>query len=207
MAAENGPTTNDIEVYWREEEYYEPPASFCAQANMTDAGVYDRFSLDRFPECFIEYAELLDWAKRWDEVLDASNPPFWRWFVGGQLNASYNCIDRHLPARQNQVAYYFVSEREEDPIAALTYRELFWRVNEFAGVLQEVGGVKAGDRVTIFMPMVSELPVAMLACARIGAIHFVVFGGFSGQACADRLPKPGVRHHRRVLSQRPMAEP
>ncbi len=177
----------DIEVHWREEDYYEPSESFIKQANLTNPDVYDQMSLDNFPEFYTSYAELLDWYKTWDTVLDTSNPPFWRWFVGGRLNASYNCVDRHLPQHKNKVAYYFVAEREEDPIVAVTYQELYARVNEFAALLRDYAGVKKGDRVTIHMPMVVDLPVAMLACARLGAIHSVVFGGFSGQACADRI--------------------
>lgn len=177
----------DIEVHWREEDYLEPPASFVHQANMSDPKIYDTMSLDNFPECFIPYAELLDWSKRWDTVLDTSNPPFWRWFVGGRLNAAYNCVDRHLDKNASKVAYYFVAEREEDPIVAVSYQELYARVNEFAALLRDYAGVKKGDRVTIHMPMVVDLPVAMLACARLGAIHSVVFGGFSGQAAADRI--------------------
>lgn len=177
----------DIEVHWREEDYYEPPVGFAAQANLRDPQVYDKFSLENFPDCFTAYADLLDWEQRWDTVLDNSNPPFWRWFVGGRLNASYNCVDRHLAEHKNKVAYYFVAENENDPIVAITYQELYWRVNEFAALLRDYAGVKKGDRVTIHMPMVLDLPVAMLACARLGAIHSVVFGGFSGQACADRV--------------------
>ncbi len=178
---------NDIAVHWREEDYLEPSPNFVAQANLTDPNVYDKYSLDNFPDAFVEQAELLDWHKRWDTVLDSSNPPFWRWFVGGELNASYNCIDRHLDQHKNKVAYYFVAEREEDPIVAVTYQELYARVNEFAAILRDYAGLKKGDRVTIHMPMVIDLPVAMLACARLGIIHSVVFGGFSGQACADRI--------------------
>ena len=183
----DGREEHDIAVHWREEDYYEPIAAFRGQANLSDPQVYENFSLDNFPDSFIEYANLLAWYKPWDTVLDTSNPPFWKWFVGGRLNAAYNCVDRHLPHYQNKVAYYFVAEREEDPIVAITYRELYARVNEFAALLQDYAGVKKGDRVTIHMPMVLDLPVAMLACARIGAIHSVVFGGFAGQACADRI--------------------
>ncbi len=177
----------DISVHWREEDYLEPPASFVKQANMNDPTIYEKMSLENFPDCFTPYAELLDWSKPWDTVLDTSKPPFWRWFVGGRLNAAYNCVDRHLEKNASKVAYYFVAEREEDPIVAVSYQELYARVNEFAALLRDYAGVKKGDRVTIHMPMVVDLPVAMLACARIGAIHSVVFGGFSGQAAADRI--------------------
>lgn len=177
----------DIAVHWREEEYIEPPDGFVRQANLRDPAIYQKFSLEHCPDAFVDYANLLDWTKPWDEVLDSSHPPFWRWFVGGELNASVNCVDRHLAQHKNKVAYYFVAEREADPIVAVTYQELSSRVNEFAAILRDFAGVKKGDRVTIHLPMVVDLPVAMLACARLGAIHSVVFGGFSGQACADRL--------------------
>ncbi len=177
----------DIAVHWREEDYLEPSSSFAEQANLTDADIYKKFSLDNFPDAFVSYANLLEWDKSWDTILDDSRPPFWRWFVGGRLNASYNCVDRHLPHYKNKVAYYFAAEREGDPIIAVTYQELYARVNEFAAILRDYTGVKKGDRVTIHMPMVVDLPVAMLAVARLGAIHSVVFGGFSGQACADRI--------------------
>src|SRR4051812_43693213 len=87
---------DQIAVHWREEEYYPPPEAFAAQANATDASIIERFGEDKFPDCFTEYADLLSWDKRWDTILDTSNPPFWKWFVGGRLNASYNCVDRHL---------------------------------------------------------------------------------------------------------------
>src|SRR6516164_9124087 len=89
----------EIAVHWQEEDYIRPPKTFVTQANLKDAAVFDRFSLDKFPECFKEYADLLDWNKSWDVTLDTSHPPFWRWFVGGQLNASYNCVDRHDVSR------------------------------------------------------------------------------------------------------------
>lgn len=181
------PSDSGIAVHWREEEYYHPSPRFIAQANLTDPKAYDRFSLENFPECFKEYADLLDWDKYWEKTLDASNPPFWRWFVGGRLNASYNCVDRHLDRHRNKTAIHFVPEPEEEPIQHLTYQDLYLRVNEFAALLRDFAGVKQGDRVTIHMPMVAELPIAMLACARLGAIHSVVFGGFSGKACAERM--------------------
>lgn len=187
MTDDQGVSEAEIAVHWPEENYYDPPARFVQQANLQDPTVYKRFDLDHFPECFREYGELLTWDKPWDQTLDASNPPFWRWFVGGRLNASVNCVDRHLEKNRNKAAFYFVPEREDDPIHTITYQDLYVRVNEFAALLQEVAGVKRGDRVTIHMPMVVELPVAMLACARLGVIHSVVFAGFSGQACADRL--------------------
>ncbi|MBE3590317.1 MAG: acetate--CoA ligase [Firmicutes bacterium] len=187
------PTEAEIAVHWKEEEYYQPPASFIAQANLTDPSMYERFSLENFPECFKAYADLLDWYKYWHTTLDTSHPPFWRWFVGGQLNASHNCVDRHLPRYRNKTAIHFVPEPEDEPIHHMTYQELWMRVNEFAALLRDFAGVQKGDRVTIHMPMVAELPVAMLACARLGAIHSVVFGGFSGKACAERAADCGSK--------------
>ena len=183
----------EIAVHWQEERYYHPPAEFIAQANLTDEKVYERFSLDKFPECFNEYADLLDWYKRWETTLDASNAPFWRWYVGGRLNASHNCVDRHLAKNRNKTAIHFVPELEDEAIQHITFQELYVRVNEFAALLRDVCGLKAGDRATLHMPMVAELPIAMLACARLGVIHSQVFSGFSGKACADRIVDSGSR--------------
>jgi acetyl-CoA synthetase len=176
-----------IAVHWREEGYFSPPAKFIAQANLADKGVFKRFSLDKFPGYYEEFADLLDWYKRWKKTLDTSNPPFWRWFVGGAINACYNCVDRHLAKHKNKTAIHFVPEPEHEAIQHVTYQELFVRVNEFAALLRDFCGLKAGDRVTLHMPMVAELPIAMLACARLGVIHSQVFSGFSGKACADRI--------------------
>jgi acetyl-CoA synthetase len=182
-----------IAVHWREEELYQPPASFVAQANAADPAIFERFSEEHFPDCFTEYADLLSWDKRWDTILDASRAPFWRWFVGGRLNASYNCVDRHLATDRNKAALIWVPEPESDDTKAITYQELYHQVNEFAALLRDFGGVKAGDRVTFHMPMVPELPVSMLACARLGVVHSEVFGGFSGAACGERIADSGSR--------------
>jgi acetyl-CoA synthetase len=181
----------EIAVHWQEEEYFHPPAQFIAQANMTDPAVYDRFSLDNFPECYKEYADLLTWYQYWHTTLDTSDAPFWKWFVGGKINASYNCVDRHLPKYQNKAALIWVPEPEDEPPVAITYRELYARVNEVAAVLRDFAGLKAGDRVTLHLPMTPELPITMLACARLGVIHSEVFGGFSGKACGDRIADSG----------------
>ncbi|MCU0615110.1 MAG: AMP-binding protein, partial [Desulfobacterales bacterium] len=180
-----------IAVHWGEEAYYAPSAKFIGQANMTDETIYDRFSLDNFPDCFKEYADLLDWYKYWDEILDTSDAPCYKWFKGGLINVSYNCVDRHLAKNSNKTAIHFVPELEEEKVEHVTYRELWVRVNEMAAVLRDFCGLKAGDRVTLHMPMVVELPVTMLACARLGIIHSQVFGGFSGSACADRIVDSG----------------
>jgi acetyl-CoA synthetase len=180
-------TEAQIAVHWKEEEYVHPSIPFIAQANMADPDIFKRFSLDNFPDYFTEYAELLTWYKYWDEVLDSSDAPCYNWFKGGLLNASYNCIDRHLEKNKNKTAIHFVPELEEEAIQHITYQELYVRVNEFAALLREFADLKRGDRVTIHMPMSAELPITMLACARLGVIHSVVFGGFSAGACADRI--------------------
>ena len=175
-----------IAVHWQEEDYYYPSEEFKAQANVNDKSIYDRFSLDNFPDCFTEYADLLTWDEKWHTVLDTSDAPLWNWFVGGKLNVSYNCIDRHLAKNKNKTALHFVPDSEDEPIQHITYQELYIKVNEAAAVLRDFCGLKAGDRVTIHLPMTAELPITMLALARLGVIHSVVFGGFSPSACADR---------------------
>ena len=177
---------SEIAVHWKEEEYVQPAARFIAQANLTDQAIIERFKEENFPECFSEYADLLVWDRYWHTTLDTSNPPFWKWFVGGKLNACYNCVDRHLAKHKNKAAFIFVPEAETEPAYALTYQELYIRVNETAAVLRDFCGLKAGDRVTIHMPMILELPITMLACARLGVVHSVVFGGFSGEAAGLR---------------------
>ncbi|MCF8038582.1 MAG: acetate--CoA ligase [Desulfohalobiaceae bacterium] len=174
-------------VHWQEEEYYYPPPEFVGQANGTDPGIYERFSLDKFPECYREFADLLHWDKYWHTTLDTSDAPCWKWFVGGRLNASYNCVDRHLDQYKNKTAIHFVPELEEEAVQHITYQELYRRVNETAALLQNFAGLKAGDRVTLHLPMTPELPITMLACARLGVIHSEVFAGFSGKACGDRV--------------------
>jgi acetyl-CoA synthetase len=176
-----------IAVHWREEEYFEPPASFVAQPNANDPAILEGFSEEHFPDCFIEYAEMLTWDRKWDQVLDTSNPPFWKWWVGGRLNASVNCVDRRLASRGNKNALIWVPEPEEEEVKEITYEELHRRINEFAALLRGFGELDTGDRITFHLPMVPELPVSMLACARLGVIHSEVFGGFSGTACGQRI--------------------
>ena len=182
-----------IAVHWREEEYFYPPAKFIGQANASDPSIFDRFREENFPECFKEYADLLTWDKYWHTTLDTSNAPFWKWFVGGRLNASYNCVDRHLAKYGNKAAFIWVPEPEDQVTQAITYQELYKRVNEFAALLRDFCGLKQGDRVTFHLPMVPDLPVSMLACARLGVIHSEVFGGFSGAACGGRIADSGSR--------------
>ncbi|MFL5961088.1 MAG: acetate--CoA ligase [Gaiellaceae bacterium] len=176
-----------IAVHWKEEEQYDPPAAIKQVANANDPAIRERFAEQNFPQCFEEYADLLTWDQRWDTILDTSNPPFFKWWVGGRLNACVNCVDRHLESRGDENAFIWVPELEEHETQELTYRELHRRVNEFAALLRDFCGVKPQDRVTLHLPMVPELPVSMLACARLGVIHSEVFGGFSGAACGQRM--------------------
>lgn len=183
----------EIAVYWQEENLLPPSAAFVAQANLTDHAIFERFGLDNFPDCFKEYADLLDWDQTWHTTLDSSDAPCFKWFVGGRINASHNCVDRHLALNRNKVALLFVPEPEGEAHQAITYQELWVRVNETAALLQDFAHLKAGDRVTIHLPMTPELPVTMLACARLGVIHSVVFAGFSGKACGERAADSGSR--------------
>ena len=198
-STENATPANDklteaqIAVHWKEEEYFHPSAKFIAQANLNDPTFVDQFSEKNFPECFRAYADLLHWDHYWHTTLDTSNPPFWKWFVGGKLNACYNCVDRHLAEHRNKAALIFVPEPENEPTVVITFQELYRRVNEVAAMLRDFAGLKAGDRVTIHMPMIAELPITMLACARLGVVHSVVFGGFSGEACGLRAADSGSR--------------
>ncbi|UPW02172.1 acetate--CoA ligase [Halorussus gelatinilyticus] len=181
------PEKQDVELEARLEDRqrFEPPESFVEQANVSDASVYERFEED-WPECWEEAADLLDWDESYDEVLDDSNPPFYEWFTGGELNASANCLDRHLDERGDEAAIEWVGEPTDEDNRTYTYEELHREVNEFAAALEEMG-VGEDDVVTMYMPMVPELPIAMLACARIGAPHSVVFAGFSADALATRM--------------------
>jgi len=181
-----------IAVHWKEEEYYQPSEQFKAQANLRDARILEKFGLDNFPDCFKAYADMLTWFEPYRAVLDTSDAPFWKWFAGGKINASYNCVDRHLAKYGNKAAFIFVPEPEAEQDVTITYQELYDRVNEVAALLRGLG-LKAGDRVTLHMPMVPELPITMLACARLGIIHSQVFGGFSGQACGSRIQDSGSR--------------
>ena len=136
---------------------------------------------------------MLTWDRKWDTILDTTNPPFWKWWVGGRLNACVNCVDRHLASRGDKNALIWVPEPEDEETKEISYEELHRRINEFAALLREFGGVSSGDRVTFHLPMVPELPVSMLACARLGVIHSQVFGGFSGAACGHRIADSGSK--------------
>ena len=172
-----------IEAHLSESRLFPPSAAFVAAANCNDAGIYDRAKAD--PIAFwSEWASTLQWDRPWDSVLEW-NPPHAKWFVGGKLNLTTNCLDRHVAAGKGDVeAIRF--EGEPGDTEVITYAQLLTRVQEFAGVLRGLG-VDEGDRVTIYLPMIPEAAVAMLACARIGAIHSVVFGGFSAEALLSRI--------------------
>ncbi|MYG49110.1 MAG: acetate--CoA ligase [Gemmatimonadales bacterium] len=172
----------EIDVLLDEQRTFEPSADFVAAAHVGDRGPYDEADRDR--EAYWEaWARRLDWFTPWDAVLEW-DPPFSKWFVGGTLNAAYNCLDRHLEARGSKTA--LVWEGEPGDVRRYTYRELHEEVGRFAHALKGLG-VGKGDRVAIYLPMVPEAAIAMLACARIGAPHSVVFGGFSPQSLRDRI--------------------
>ena len=167
----------------QENRRFPPPQELAARANVTQEA-YDEAAADRLA-FWARQADRLTWAKRWDTVLDWSNPPFAKWFVGGELNVAYNCVDRHVEAgRGSKVAYHW--EGEPGDSRTITYAELQTEVNKTANALIELG-VRKGDRVAIYLPMIPELPISMLACARIGATHSVVFGGFSADALSTRI--------------------
>jgi acetyl-CoA synthetase len=171
-----------------EDRRFPPPPELTANANVT-AATYERAEAD-FDSFWAEQAQRLSWGVEPNEVLDWSNAPFAKWYADGTLNAAYNCLDRHVEAgRGDRVAYYF--EGEPGDTRAITYAELTQEVKQAANALQELG-VKTGDRVAIYLPMIPEAVVAMLACARIGAPHTVVFGGFSADALSSRILDCGV---------------
>ncbi len=172
-----------IEALFEENRTFPPSADFTSSAIVSSPTVYDEAGAD--PEGFWErQAERLVWRRRWDQVLDWSGAPFAKWFVGGRLNVTESCLDRHLGDHPDRVAYYWEGEPGDHRV--LTYADLHDEVCRLANALAELG-VEKGDRVAIYMGMVPELPAAMLACARLGAAHSVVFGGFSAESLADRI--------------------
>jgi len=165
-------------------ERFEPPAAFREQALLSDPAVYEQAATDPLA-WWAAQAEKLDWFQKWTRVLDDENPPFYKWFTGGTLNVSYNCLDRHVIAgRGERVAFHWRGEDGEE--RDLTYAELLAEVERCASALKGLG-VEKGDVVGIYLPMIPEVVVAMLACARIGAPHNVVFGGFSAEAVRERM--------------------
>ena len=172
-----------FEALLQEHRVFPPAAAFVAKAHAKDDSLYRM--ADEDPDAYwAQMAENLDWYQHWDKVLDWQ-PPYAKWFVNGKLNVSYNCLDRHLTTpRRNKAALIWEGEPGDSRI--LTYQELSREVNQFANVLKSLG-VKRGDRVTIYLPMIPELPIAMLACTRLGAPHSVVFGGFSPESLRQRI--------------------
>jgi acetyl-CoA synthetase len=172
-----------IAALFAENRRFDPPADIAANAVLSDPGIYERAAAD--PLAFwAEWAERLTWRTHWDEVLDWSGAPFAKWFVGGTLNVTESCLDRHVAVDPGKIAFYW--EGEPGDRSTVTYKQLLDEVCQMANALDELG-VQKNDRVAIYMGMVPELPVAMLACARIGAAHSVIFGGFSAEALADRI--------------------
>jgi acetyl-CoA synthetase len=176
-------TEQNIEALLSEKRVFTASPSFVERALISDRSIYDRAATD--PQGFwAEQAERISWSRRWDEVMEW-DAPWVKWFTGGTLNASYNCLDRHVEAGGgDKVAYHW--EGEPGDTRTITYRDLYEETCRFANALKGLG-VQRGDRVAIYLGMVPELPVAMLACARIGAPHSVVFGGFSAEALKDRI--------------------
>ncbi|MGH9371029.1 MAG: AMP-binding protein, partial [Vicinamibacterales bacterium] len=173
----------EIDALLKEDRSFPPSTDWKASANISDPAIYDRAAAD--PEAFwAEFARELEWIRPWNEVVRWKSPHA-EWFVGGKLNVSVNCVDRHArTARRNRAA--IIWEGEPGDRRTLTYWDLYRQVSAFANVLKSLG-VKRGDRVALYLPMIPELAVAMLACTRIGAVHNVVFGGFSAVSLRDRI--------------------
>ena len=174
---------SEIDALLKEDRSFPPSDAWRRNATIADAGVYARAAAD--PEKFwAEFARELEWIEPWSRVLEWQSPDA-KWFVGGKLNASVNCVDRHIRGpRRNKAA--FIWEGEPGDRRTLTYWDLYRQVSAFGNVLKSLG-VKRGDRVALYMPLIPELAIAMLACARIGAVHSVVFGGFSAESLRDRI--------------------
>jgi acetyl-CoA synthetase len=182
MATEEQTLEQQIEALL-DQERFDPPEEFCKHAEITDAGIFEK--AEDFEGFWAEQADALDWAEKWETVLDQSDPPFFKWFDGGKLNVSYNCVDRHVEAGNgDRVAFFWRGEEGEE--REITYADLHRDVQRFANALKDQG-IEKGDIVGIFLPMIPEVVVAMLACARIGAPHNVVFGGFSATSVAERM--------------------
>ncbi|HET6729356.1 MAG TPA: acetate--CoA ligase [Jiangellaceae bacterium] len=183
-------TSEALSNLLREERRFPPADEFVARAN-ADAGLYDEAAADRLAFWARQARELVSWETEWDQVLDWTNPPFAKWFTGAKLNVAYNCVDRHVEAGHGgQVAIHW--EGEPGDTRTLTYADLYRSVCKAANALTELG-VRKGDRVAIYMPMIPETAIAMLACARLGAPHSVVFGGFSADALKGRIQDADAR--------------
>ena len=178
MSSDSG----SLDALLTEDRRFPPLDSFRARAVINDPGIYAHASADR-EAYWADWAGHLDWFETWEQVLEWT-PPYAKWFTGGKLNVSYNCLDRHLEAgHSDRTALTWEGEPGDE--LTYTYAELHEEVCRFANALKRLG-VKKGDRVTVYLPMIPEAAVAMLACTRIGAIHSVVFGGFSPESLADR---------------------
>ncbi len=171
------------------EQIFEPYAEFAKDARIKNMDEYHALmnkANDDYEGFWGDYAnEKIDWFSPYKQVLDESNAPFYKWFVGGTMNVAHQCVDRHLATRKNKAAIIFEGDNGDQQV--ITYRELSYEVNKTANLLKNQFNVKKGDRVVLYMPMIPEAAVAMLACARIGAIHSIVFGGFSAEALRDRI--------------------
>jgi len=192
---EEAKTVSSITSMMDEKRVFDPPEEVRQKAYIKSMDEYRQIyqrSIDDPEGFWAEMAEQLDWFKKWDKVLvEDFKEAKHEWFVGGKLNACYNCLDRHLITwRKNKAA--LIWEGDIGETKTLTYQDLYYQVSKFANVLKK-NGVKKGDRVAIYLPMIPELPIAMLACARIGAVHSVVFGGFSAEALRDRILDCGAK--------------
>ncbi|NUB91357.1 acetate--CoA ligase [Haloterrigena sp. SYSU A121-1] len=184
MSDDIGEPEVELEARLEEQETFEPSDSFVEQANVSDPDVYEEFE-ENWPDCWERAADLLSWDEEYDTVLEDGDAPFYEWFTGGELNASYNCLDRHVEeGAKNRAAIKWEGELGET--RTYTYGDLLNEVEAFAAALRDLG-VEEDDVVTLYMPMIPELPIAMLACARLGAPHSVVFAGFSADALATRM--------------------
>src|SRR5215217_6528042 len=167
-----------------DQETFPPPEEFREHAVVSDESIYDEAEQD-YEGFWAKQAEALEWEQKWDQVLDWSDPPNAKWFLGGKLNVAVNCVDRHVEAGNgDRVAFHWRGEEGEE--LDVTYADLHLDVQKFANALKD-HGIGKGDVVGIFLPMIPEVAVAMLACARIGAIHNVVFGGFSAESVKERM--------------------
>ena len=187
MATERVMSDSDVEselAKLLDVETFDPPEEFRKQALLSDPAIYEEADKD-WQGWWTKNAENLHWFKKWDTVLDDSDPPFYKWFVGGELNVSYICLDRHVEdGNGDRVAYHWRGEEGEEK--DITYADLLADTQRFANALKGIG-IEKGDVVGIYLPMIPEVAVAMLACARIGAIHNVVFGGFSADSVRERM--------------------
>src|SRR4051812_13248910 len=179
---------SEIDSVLKEKRLFKPAAAFSSQAHVKSFAAYEKIYRDsaKNPEKFwaSQAKDLLQWSAPWKKVHEWK-PPFAKWFLGGKINASVNCLDRHAATwRRNKAA--IIWEGEPGEVRTFTYGQLLAETERFANVLKS-RGIKKGDRIIVYMPMVPELPIAMLACARIGATHSVVFGGFSSQSLIDRI--------------------